>query len=318
MTIEFETLVTENQLAAEYLSGLERGFLAEKFFYWFPLSVRAWLDLCNSSQPYKNYSRSLELLTRHALEIAAACSARDIEVVGLGAGQGDKDVLLLEALRSSGKTVFYRPVDSSMALLEMAVGRAVEHGCAGRGLKADIEDARTAHWLSKTAARPRLYLILGNSLGITDPSNFLRLLRVLLRPQDWVLLDGEIFNPDTTLLGYDHPANRRFAFAPLASLGLKEEEDGELIFTLAPAPQLEGLYWVQKYFQAARPLSLPVAGKWIQLKEGQKVRMSPSWKYARPALDGLIRETGGLSVAQEWVSDDGQFVMSLARRQNGA
>ena len=316
MTIEFESLLTENEMAAGFLAGLERRYLLEKFFYWFPLSVRAWLDLCNASQPYRNYSRSFQLIRSHALEIAASCSAREIEVVSFGAGQGDKDVLVLEALRSSGKSVFYRPVDASLALLEMAVLRATDAGFGARGLKADVEDARTSHWLAKTAGTPRLYLILGNSLGITDPSNFLRSLRAVLRPDDWILLDGEIYNLESTMLGYDNPANRKFAFAPLESLGLTEGQDGELIFTLEDASQFAGMHWVRKYFQAARALRFAVAGKWMKLDEGEKILMSPSWKYSRSAFDALLRQAGGLKSELEFVGDDGHFVMVLARRQD--
>jgi uncharacterized SAM-dependent methyltransferase len=316
MTMEFEALLTENQIAVDFLAGLERRYVPEKFFYWFPLSVRAWLDLCEASQPYRNYSRSFQLIARHASEIASACPASEIEVVSLGAGQGDKDILLLDALRSRGKAVFYQPADASQALLEMAVLKATDAGFRARGLKADVEDARTAHWLSKTAAYPRLYLILGNSLGITDPSNFLRWLRGLLRPADWILLDGEIYSPASTMRGYDNPANRRFAFAPLASVGLAEGEDGELVFTLESDARFDGIHRVRKFFQAARRLKFAVAGKWIELDEGEKILMSPSWKYSRGAFDALVREAGGLEPELEFLADDEHFVMVLAHRQD--
>src|SRR2546425_5382522 len=39
------TLLTENALADEFVSAFRARRLPEKFFYWFPLSVRAWLAL---------------------------------------------------------------------------------------------------------------------------------------------------------------------------------------------------------------------------------------------------------------------------------
>ena len=103
--VHVEVLLTENELAEQFLAALRNRYLPEKFFYWFPLSVRAWLNLCNSAGPYRNFSRSYELIRKHAVEIAHQLtrpSTKELKVVGLGAGQGDKDLLLLEALRAEG------------------------------------------------------------------------------------------------------------------------------------------------------------------------------------------------------------------------
>jgi hypothetical protein len=43
-------LVMERQLADEFVASFRARGLAEKFFYWFPLSVRAWLELCSDSE----------------------------------------------------------------------------------------------------------------------------------------------------------------------------------------------------------------------------------------------------------------------------
>src|SRR2546426_1239888 len=185
--LEIEVLVTEEKLAEEFLSSLERRYLAEKFFYWFPLSVKCWLDLCRTGQPYKNFSRSFELVARHAAEIASRSPAGSVEVVALGSGQGDKDLLVLEALKAAGRKVQYRPVDSSQALLEMAVARARAAGFRARGLKADVEDPETTRLLAASAQAPRLYLLLGNSLGIIDPLHYLEALQTLLKPDDLLL-----------------------------------------------------------------------------------------------------------------------------------
>src|SRR5207249_3551829 len=45
--IATQALLTENDLAEEFVSAFRERRLAEKFFYWFPLSVRAWLALCS-------------------------------------------------------------------------------------------------------------------------------------------------------------------------------------------------------------------------------------------------------------------------------
>src|SRR5256714_14667897 len=133
--IAIHVLLTENQLAAEFVAAFEARSLPEKFFYWSPLSVRAWLALC-SDGAYRNFVRSRSLIARSGAELARLFPVAPLEVVSLGAGQGDKDLLLLEALRARGVRVSYVPVDTSQALLEMACAGALSAGFPARGVKA--------------------------------------------------------------------------------------------------------------------------------------------------------------------------------------
>jgi uncharacterized SAM-dependent methyltransferase len=194
----------------------------------------------------------------------------------------------------------------------MAVGGARAAGFEARGLKADLADPATAEALAASAREPRLYLLLGNSLGIIDPVEFLKTLRGLLRSDDLLLVDGEIYRPSTTIQGYDNPTNRRFAFAPLASLNLEEGRDGTLVFESETDARLEGLHLVGKHFRAARRLTIPVAGQTVELEAGEKIAMNSSWKYSSLALRKLVQETGRLEFFREYPSQDEAFLMVLA------
>ncbi|MBI4169116.1 MAG: L-histidine N(alpha)-methyltransferase [Acidobacteria bacterium] len=319
--IEIDVLLTEDRIAEEFLAAIDRRSVPEKLFYWTPLSVAAWLELCRDDQPYRNYSRSYRLVSRHAAEIAGLLGpaaaggggpAGEMEVVSLGAGQGDKDLLVLEALRAGGRAVRYRPVDSSQALLELAVARATGAAFTARGLKADFADPGTAEALASPAGSSRLFLLLGNTLGAIDPPEFLRNLGRLLRRGDRLLLDGEIFSPADTMSGYDNPANRRFAFAPLASLGLEESRDGVLEFETRSDARLEGVHLIAKQFRATRPLTVFLAGKRLELRAGETIAMNPSWKYSRAAFLRILREAGGFQTVREYLSGDERFLMVLA------
>jgi len=309
--LELDVLATESAMAEEFLAGVERRYLPEKFFYWFPLSVKAWLDLCQEAGPYKNYGRSYQLISKHAPEIAKRLGGSRVRVVSLGAGQGDKDLVILNAFRELGIEARYQPVDASQSLVEMALRQATEAGFPTRGLKADVANPQTFRALRSQERTPRLYLLLGNTLGVTGPVDFLGSLSRLLRPQDRLLVDGEVFNPRATLAGYDNPLNRRFAFAPLASVGLEEGRDGELVFETQNG-KIPGLYFIAKHFRAARPLRLLVAGHRLEFQPGEKIEMNSSCKYSPGVFPKLLRERGGFRLLREYLSDDEQFLMVLA------
>lgn len=305
-------LLTEDQLAQDFLLALARRELPEKYFYWFPTSVRAWLNLCGDGA-YRNYVRSHDLMRAHAAALVAHLPEGDATVVSLGAGQGDKDRLVLEEIRASGRRPYYVPVDASQSLLEMACGAATAAGLPCQGVKADVADAGQLAAVAEAApAGPRLLMMLGNTLGAFDPPEYARHLARLLRADDHLLLDGEIFSDTGTLAGYDNPLNRQFAFGPLRGVGLVEPDDGVLQFETIADDRHAGLFRLHKHFLPARDLTLNVAGETVRWREGERVEMNWSCKYARETFLALLADAE-LVPAARYFSADERFVMALAR-----
>src|SRR2546421_6382028 len=117
--IAIHSLVTENDLADEFVAAFHARRFAEKFFYWFPLSVRAWLALC-SDGPYRNYVRSRSLIAQSADLLADFVQPGSLERLSLRSGQGDKDLLIMNPLSRHGGRDSYVPVDTSLGLLDLA------------------------------------------------------------------------------------------------------------------------------------------------------------------------------------------------------
>ncbi|MGH7671485.1 MAG: L-histidine N(alpha)-methyltransferase, partial [Gemmatimonadales bacterium] len=249
--IPIQVLLTETAIADEFVASFQARRLAEKFFYWFPLSVRAWLALC-SDGAYRNFVRSRSLVTQSAGDLARYTQVGPVEILSLGAGQGDKDLLLLAGLREQGRRASYLPVDASQALLELACRGALAAGFPAHGIKADV--TRADHLAALAAGPetpPRLVLMLGNTLGAFDPPAAAGALRDLMRPGDLLLVDGEVYSGGETVAGYDNPLNRRFAWAPLHAVGIGDA-DGELRFEVREDARLPGLHPLAKYFEARR------------------------------------------------------------------
>src|SRR6266498_72891 len=199
--ISIQVLLTETAIADEFVVSFRTRRLEEKFFYWFPLSVRAWLALC-SDGAYRNFVRSRSLIAQSAKDLGARLQSASLEVVSLGSGQGDKDLILLQHLVADGKRIRYVPVDASQALLEMACAGALQAGIWAQGIKADFNHAQhLAELAPGPETPPRLVMLLGNTLGAFDPIAEAGALAGLLRPEDRLLVDGEIYAGHQTVAG---------------------------------------------------------------------------------------------------------------------
>ena len=308
--IAIQALLTENELADDFVASFRARRLAERFFYWFPLSVRAWLALC-SDGAYRNFVRSRSLIAQSARDLARLTALGPLEVLSLGSGQGDKDLLLLDALRENGTRASYVPVDASQALLEMACGGAQGAGFPALGIKADFSRAdHLAALAADPESPPRLVMVVGNTLGAFDPIAEARALRGLLRREDLLIVDGELYAGAQTVAGYDNPLNRRFAWAPLAAVGIGEA-DGDIVFEDTIDQRLPGLHPLAKHFLARRDVGALLGGESLALRAGERVAMNHSYKYDEAAFLRLLAEAG-LDVRWQRKSDDGQFLMVMA------
>jgi len=309
------SLLTENDLAGEFVAAFASRLLPEKFFYWFPLSVRAWLDLCSDGD-YRNYVRSRSLIATSASALTAIAPSGPLEVLSLGSGQGDKDAILLRAFSRGREGLRYTPVDTSQALLEMAIAEAKAASVPAEGVKADLTNPDHLEALQVSPDAPRrLVMLIGNTLGAFDPERYAQTLAGVLREQDLLLVDGELYSGQETLAGYDNPVNRRFAWAPLHAVGIRDE-DGELRFQTAEDGRLPGMYAVTKHFEAGRDAEAMMGGESLRLAAGERLAMSRSGKYAQETFVRILEEAG---LAVRWLgrSEDGKFVMALAGRGTG-
>jgi uncharacterized SAM-dependent methyltransferase len=309
--LHIEVLLTEADLAEQFLTELNARRIPEKFFYWFPLSVTAWLALCQDGA-YRNYTRSDTLIRDSLTKLMQTLPSGPLEIVSLGSGQGTKDLHLLTGLSESSRVPMYIPVDSAMTLLEMACQHAAGRGIAHRGVKADLTNPdHLARLHPELDSPPRLLLMLGNTLGAFDPAATLTSLRSVMRDGDVLLVDGELGSDDETRAGYDNPVNRAFAFAPLKSIGLGEA-DGKLVFEVMEDLR-PGLHRLGKYFELTRAVDVVIAGVPLQFRAGERIKMSHSGKYRRQAFTDLLADTG-LVPQDEFLSDDRRFLMVLAKR----
>src|SRR5438132_13301729 len=114
--MKIEALLTEAEISDEFAEAMEARDIPEKFFYWHPLCVRAWLAL-SQDVAYESRLHSWNLLLENVQTISSHFESI-VAVISLGAGDGAQDGQLLKALKEVKLDVAYFPVDARQGQLE--------------------------------------------------------------------------------------------------------------------------------------------------------------------------------------------------------
>jgi dimethylhistidine N-methyltransferase len=239
----------------------------------------------------------LAILTRHRAAVAAPFAGAPCAVVDLGAGDGHKTRVLLDALRARSPAVTYAPVDLSRAALDDAARRvrAEAPGVTVRPVQADWGQGLRA--LSGNPV-PKLVLFLGSSIGnLERPAAvaLLRELRAALRPADRVLVGFDLLKPLRALrAAYDDPGGvtRAFNLNLLARANRELGADFDVgafrhVVTFDPArPAMES------WLESTRRQVVHLAGRELVLEEGERIHTEISCKYDHASIEAIRRGAG--------------------------
>lgn len=306
--MNIEVFLTEAEIAQEFVESMEARDLPEKFFYWFPRSVRAWLDLAQNSIT-AGLRQCWEGLDHEALDIADGDAT--ISVVSLGSGDGAKDRTLIASLQRTGRAVKYFPVDASQTLLELACSAAEDAEIETMGIKADISSPMHLVLASDAAESPKVFMMAGNTLGGFDPLDQVRHLAECMHAGDRLIIDGEMSHEAVLARGEDLGV-RRFAMAPLATAGIAEE-DGELRFEHKRDDRHAGLHLITRFFRADRDLTLALPGEHT-LPRGERVLLNFRYAYTADAFRWLLTKHAGLKILKELRGTDGKSILAVCSR----
>jgi uncharacterized SAM-dependent methyltransferase len=234
-------------------------------------------------------------------------------VISFGAGDGMRDRLLMKALKAAGCEPLYFPVDASQTMLEMACAAADDEDLETVGIKADISSPVHLVYAADAAEPPRLFILSGNTMGSFDPLAEIRYVAQCMKPEDRLIVDGELYDEKLAMERRDNPASRSFLSAMLASVGIGLD-DGEIRFDAKIDSRREGLHLITRYFRAARDLSATVSGEEISLERGERIGMNFQYTYTADAFRWLLREHGGMQIEREYASPDSRFLTAVCRK----
>jgi len=307
--MKIEVVLTEAEIVQELTEAVEARDLPEKFFYWGPLPVRAWL--ARAADPaFAGLRCAWQQLAAKAAWLLEPFGP-PIHAISFGAGDGSTDRLLLDAIRQSGRELKYYPVDASQALLEMACAGAEDLDIETAGIKADISSPMHLVFASDAAESPKLLLMSGNTLGGFDPLDHIKHMAQCLHGDDRLILDAEIYQTN----GSVPPLNslHQFAFAPLAALGVSAD-DGEVRFEHKRDQSIAGLHVTAAHFRPDRDLRIATPDREVLVQRGEHINLNFSYRFTAEALRTLLVERASLHILDEIPSPDGHYLLMVCSR----
>lgn len=308
-----EVVLTEADIAQEFVEAIEARDLPEKFFYWSPRSAAEWRELIADPDLFGGLQETWTRIAADAAALAKHFGAK-APVISFGAGDGGRDRQLIAALKDLGCECIYYPVDASQAMLEIACGGAEDDDLETSGIKADISSPVHLVYAADAAEPPRLFILSGNTLGSFDPLAQVRYVAQCLKPKDRLLIDGELYDERQTMARRANPATQRFLSSLLASIGIGSDA-GEIRFNAKRDERHEGLHLIARNFRAGRDLSATVAGQEVAVQRGEHIGLNFQYTYTPEAFRWLLEKHGGLEILKEYISADGRFLTAMCARK---
>jgi uncharacterized SAM-dependent methyltransferase len=288
-------LVSDEILEDKLKHHLDRRQLPDAFLYVGDRGATGWLTL-ESSTRFPVAATLTALLAEHA-EALARQTPHCRTVVSIGAGDGQKELLLLQALLRYSRPVCHI-IDVSRPMVEAALGTLSELPIETRGATAFCEDLdRLApHW-----DRPTLLCLLGNNFSNYEPAFLLDLIGRNLEPADAFLLDASLLPESEQDVHawvqeveevYNSPENVRFNTAPLVTRGLDPPSCRfELKLIRVGLPWGE-VWRTQKRIHILRPAAVRCGEATVAFSAGDVIEMGFTYKYRFSQLRDCLQRHG--------------------------
>jgi dimethylhistidine N-methyltransferase/ergothioneine biosynthesis protein EgtC len=257
-----------------------------------------------------------EILAEHAMDIARATGAHTL--VELGSGSSEKTRLLLDGLRHNETLRQIVALDVSETALRDATQAlhaeypsAVVHGVVG-----DF----TEHLGLLPGEPPRLVAFLGGTIGNLLPderAKFLRALRDVLLPGEWLLLGTDLVkDPAVLVQAYDDAAGVTAEFNRNVLRVLNRELDADFAVDAFDHVALWDAEneWIEMRLRATRAMRAHIAklGLTVDFAEGEELHTEISAKFRQESITAELADAS-FTLEHWWTDAAGRFGLSLSQ-----
>src|SRR6185436_8494148 len=234
-------------------------------------------------------------------------------------GSGEKLALLAEALQRGGGSARVHIIDISSQALEQTEQRLTrwQHvSVVGHQSTYEVGLRRAA--AAREGDGSMLVLLLGSNIGNFDTPAalaFLRRIRDVLQPGDFLLLGADLVKPERELrLAYDDPLGVTAAFNKNLLVRINRELGGTFNLDTfdhraawnALAQRIE-MHLVSRADQIVR---IEAAGLSVPFVRDEHIWTESSYKYQPDQIEQMGAECG-FALRDQWIDTDARFALSL-------
>lgn len=235
-------------------------------------------------------------------------------VLDLGVGDGTESNVLLNAIineeKSSLKLEFFL-IDFSYHLLKVAVNNIDSLNRANElywktieliTINEDIRDIQLFEQIINHCKSPRIFALLGGTLGNYFERDLLEPIQLELGDSDCLLLGVELIggrSDEELRASYDSIFNRKFLHEPLSILGYEFEDSQftvEVKETLSEVPQSKTI------------------ASWFNIDKASRVRLAISTKYKLESLESFIKHSLQMKVLHSMQTEDRTYGILLLQK----
>jgi uncharacterized SAM-dependent methyltransferase len=311
-----------NAVQRDLLESLRTRRVNHKFHYDSVKQTQKWLALHQAYSPTRNDTDCMAMYENCFVAAAEKIKAKQVHVIGLGCGGGQKDMRLLKLLKARGKDIFYTPCDVSTAMVLVARQTALavmpEESCFPFVCDLATADDLPAFFDSRFTIHDSRLVTFFGMIPNFEPEKILPKLASLIRPKDSLLFSANLAPGNDYAAGmkeilpqYDNALTADWLMAFLLDLGI-EQRDGELRFAIEDGRF--GLKRVVARFHFSRARRIEVDGERFKFRRGESIRLFFSYRYTPERVPNILAKFG-LQVCGQWIAKSEEEGVLLCRKQ---
>ncbi|QSR84023.1 L-histidine N(alpha)-methyltransferase [Methylacidimicrobium sp. B4] len=308
--------VAESHLPSAWLdakrASLEKGEIAPPFHYATARQANLWMALFHRYSPF-SAQEGKALYLRMARDASTLLAETPAQLVSLGCGTAEKDLLLYGALRARSWRPDWICVDGSLSLLLEAGRVSRSDGEGARLILADVFLPALFDRLGRPEGRPRLVTAFGLIPNVS-PELFLQGLRAQLLPCDRLLLGANLApvatestqayreSAERILPQYANRSTELWLTELLRDWGLRERVEGYAM----GAVERDGWIRYEATVRWKRSGKVPLEdGSSLPVRAGSILRLFSSYRFTREGIGRLLR-TNGFESLSYWTVPSGE------------
>lgn len=306
---------------ADLLQSIRSRAFNHKFHYDSHKQIQRWLTLHEACSPARNDPDAQSAYAECFNEIASLLDGeKEIHVISLGCGGGQKDQALLRRLAQPERRLSYTPIDvtPAMTLIARQAASAVVPPEACHPFVCDLAGADDLPEALDTQVAPtaRRVILFFGMIPNFEPDVILPKLAALTQARDLLLFSANLAPGEDYDAGirrilpqYDNPQTRVWLTTLPSDLGLDASPD-DVRFEIASCPGAPEVKRVEASLTPRKDSTIRVADESVTIHAGESIRLFFSCRYT-PNLLARLLSRRRLEVTRQWISasdEEGVFL----------